>query len=51
MLRLMEGHIHTTATHGLWILSVVFVSIHLAKTFMANHPDSPIAQALAYYLG
>lgn len=47
----MEGHIHTTATHGLWVLSVFFVSVFLAKTYAANHPDSPIAKALAFYLG
>ena len=47
----MEGHIHTTATHGLWVLSVVFVSVFLVKTFTANHPDSSFAKALAFYLG
>lgn len=47
----MEGHIHTTATHGLWILSVLFVSVFLAKTFAANHPDTGFAKALAFYLG
>lgn len=47
----MDGHIHTTATHGLWVLSVFFVSVWLAKTFMANHPDNDFAKALAFYLG
>jgi hypothetical protein len=47
----MEGHIHTTATHGLWVLSVVLVSVFLARTYVGNHPDSTLGRTLAFYFG
>jgi hypothetical protein len=45
----MEGHIHTTATHGLWVLSVLLVSTFLARTWIGNHPDNQLAQGLAFF--
>lgn len=39
-----------SATHGLWVLSVVVVATFLSKTFVGNHPNSLIAQGMSYYL-
>ncbi|MGH2877877.1 MAG: hypothetical protein ACRDRL_16290 [Sciscionella sp.] len=44
----MPTHLPASGAHVLWVVAVVAVTNIAVRTWAGNHPQSAVAQALAY---